>query len=91
MKIELEINEYNPDHGLTNTFTGGGVIKITQLGEDGFSIRGDRVGFEDLATALLTLAHNEGIAPSFSHIHVDQHPMLAKGSSSVVVQYLLEE
>lgn len=90
MEIKLEIEDYNPDDGIAMSFTGGGTVKITGT-ENCFSIRGNRVGFEDLATALLTLAHNEGVAPSFCHIHVDEHPMLAKGSSSIVVQYLSEE
>ena len=90
MEMKIEVEDYNSEDGLTMSFTGGGAVKITG-DENCYSIRGNRVGFEDLATALLTLAHNEGVAPSFCHIHVDEHPMLAKGSSSIVVQYLSEE
>ena len=90
MKIEIEIEDYNSEDGMTMSFSGGGTVLIREAGNT-FSIQGDRVGFEDLATALLTLAHNEGVAPSFCHIHVDEHPMLAKGSSSIVVQYLDEK
>tara|TARA_R110002072_G_scaffold42064_9_gene117819 strand:+ start:106440 stop:106712 length:273 start_codon:yes stop_codon:yes gene_type:complete len=90
MEMKIEVEDYNPEEGLTMSFTGGGTVKITGA-DNCFSIRGNRVGFEDLATALLTLAHNEGVAHSSCHIHVDEHPMLAEGSSSIVVQYLSDE
>ncbi len=90
MEMKIEVEDYNSEDGITMSFAGGGTVIVSGSG-NAFSIRGDRTGFVDLATALLTLAHNEGVAPSFCHIHVDEHPMLAKGSSSIVVQYLSEE
>ena len=89
MKITIEIDPYDPvNGGLRTRFRGGGRLKIKAFGEDGFALEGDKVGFADLAHALLAMVHSGVPEDGLQHIHIDETPILAKGSSSIVVQWL---
>lgn len=91
MKITIEIDPYDPATGVLNRWQGGGRLNIKPVGKDYFAMEGDKVGFADLAQALLAMVHSGVPEGEGHHIHVDSSPMLAEGSSGVVVQWLQDE
>lgn len=89
MQIQINIDEYSPDVGLSMEVPGG-KVRITHIGKDGCSIAGDKDGLTTLAIAMLTVANNIGKAHPDAHIHVDEHPLLTQGSSAFVIGQLRE-
>lgn len=87
MNLQIEIDEYSAENGLTMEVPGG-KVRMTHLSEDCCSIYGDKDGLTTLAIAMLTVAQNIGKAHPGAHIHVDEHQLLDAGSSSFVIGQL---
>ena len=87
MNLQIEIDEYSSENGLTMEVPGG-KVHMKYLSQDCYSIYGDKDGLTTLTIAMLTVAQNIGKAHPDAHIHVDEHPLLDAGSSSFVIGQL---
>ncbi len=88
MKITIDIPEYNDNTGLIHNGSGGKIRVVGDPQSTNARIEGDRDGMITLANALLSIAHNWDTAPPFAHHHLDPHPVLDEGSTSIVVRRL---
>jgi len=85
MKITIDIPEYSDDTGLLSDNEGGTIQIIGDPEGKHAWINADRDGMLTLAYACLSMAYNWDSSHPGDHLHIDEHPLLEKGSTALVV------
>ena len=83
MRVELDIPEYDPEHGLRLPVVFGAVIEAVRQPSE-LVIRANEAGLRLIAGQLLAMAQN-GV-PAGTHLHFDAGSGLEDGSAAFIVE-----
>ncbi len=81
MRIEVNVPEYEPAHGLSITWDDGYAIEARVEGGS-VVLRANEAGLVALARHLLTLAQQ----PAGHHLHLDDSNSLEEGSCELILE-----
>lgn len=89
--VKTKIWKFIRGRGIALSYKGGGTV-IIRCSSDYATISGDKLGFEELATYLLTMAKGDVPTNEGQHIHVDKSAgMLSERSTDLVIEFVDDE